>query len=358
MKKSLTKVLGIFLSMLLLAGCGSNKTTEQAANTDSDEAAVTEAPTVAAEADASADKEGFTIAGIYKMGDATWFIQEGDASQAVIEKAGGTFMYMDAKQDSATFLEMIDNCIAQKVDGVLACIPDQNLSQAVVDKLTEANIPVIAVDDALQTTDGTLLAPWVGIDGYNIGTSVGEWAVDYVNNNSLAADEEFGIMLLTADTVSSCVPRTEGQLAAIQEGLPDFPEARIFRADHDTSSEQGNSAASAVITGNPQITKWLVLAVSDEGAVGASRALETAGLAANSCCVGLGGYLAPDEFSKDGSPFKAAAYFSANGVGGTAAQEMVDFLQNKTEIPEKFAVSAEIVEPDDDLASIMPEYMK
>ncbi|MFR1109933.1 MAG: substrate-binding domain-containing protein [Anaerotruncus colihominis] len=159
-------------------------------------------------------------------------------------------------------------------------------SQTTVDMLTEAGIPVIAVDDALETEDGTKLAPWVGIDGFSIGKAAGEWGVNYIKENNLADDESFGILLMTADTVSSCVPRTEGELAALSEGLPDFPESRIFRADCDTSAEDGNQAANAVITGHPEIKKWLVLGVSDESSQGAARAIESAGLGADSMVIG------------------------------------------------------------------------
>ncbi len=303
---------------------------------------------------AAADE--LVIAGIYKMGDATWFIQEGKASQEVVEAAGGKFMYMDAGTDGGTYMTLIDTAIAQQVDGVLTCTPDQNLSQATVDKLAEAGIPVIAVDDALQDADGNLLAPWVGIDAYNIGKNVGEWAAEYIAENNLAEDDSFAIMLLTADTISSVAPRTTGQLEAIKAAFPEFEDSRIFRADHDTSAELGNTAAAAIITGNPQFSKWLVLGVSDEGAQGAARALESAGVAEGSMVVGLGGYLAPEEFAKEDSPFKAAAYFSAKGVGGTAAEALIAFIKDGTEIPERYAVSAVIVEPDDNLEEIMPEY--
>lgn len=358
-KMQIAKMAAAAAAFSLLTACGISQTAGTAAPETKAEAAenTKTEETKAAEETQNGAKENYVIAGIYKMGDATWFIQEGKASQEVVEAAGGTWKYMDAKQNGATYMQMIDNCIADKVDGVLVCLPDQNLSQTTVDKLKEANIPVIAVDDALQTEDGTLLAPWVGIDGYNIGAAVGEWAAKYITDKGLAEDETFGVMLLTADTVSSCVPRTEGQLAKLKEAIPDFPDNRIFKADHDTSTEQGNTAASTVITGNPQIKKWLVLGVSDEGAQGAARALEAAGLEKDSVCVGLGGYLAPDEFAKESSPFKAAAYFSAKGVGGTAAQAMLDYLQNGTPIPEKYAVDAVIVEPGDDLAAIMPEYV-
>lgn len=298
-------------------------------------------------------EESFTIAGIYKMGTATWFIQEGLASQEVVEAAGGTWKYMDADLNSATYTELLDTVIADKVDGVLVCTPDQNLSQMTVDKLTEAGIPVIAVDDALEDEDGNLLAPWVGIDGYNIGLAMGEWGMNYINENNLADDEEFAVLLMTAETVSSCVPRTEGEM----EALKDFDQDRIFFADCDTSAEDGNTAANAVITGHPEIRKWLVMGVSDESSQGAARAIEAAGLGADSMVAGLGGYLCPDEFANEDSCFRSAAYFSARDVGGTAAQQLIDYIVDGTEIPERYAVPAVIVTPEDNLAEVMPEYV-
>ena len=298
-----------------------------------------------------------TIVGIYKMGTATWFIQEGAASQKVLEDAGYTWKFMDCDQNAATYMDLLNTVITDKVDGVLVCLPDQNLSQTTVDMLTEAGIPVIAVDDALEDESGKKLAPWVGIDGYNIGKTTGEWGVNYIKENNLADDASFGILLMTADTVSSCVPRTEGELDAISEGLPSFPAERIFRADCDTSAADGNQAADAVITGHPEIKKWLVLGVSDESSQGAARAIESAGLGAASMVVGLGAYLCPDEFANPDSCFRAAAYFSARDIGGTAAQFMLDYLEKGTAIPDTYAVSATIVEFGDDLAAVMPEYI-
>ena len=299
---------------------------------------------------------GLTIAGIYKLGDNPWFIHEANSSKSVVEGAGGTFMNMDAKMEASLYMQLVDTCIAQKVKGVLVCIPDQNLSQVTVQKLKEANIPVIAVDDALQDESGKLLAPWVGIDAYNIGKQAGEWGGEYIKKNNLANDPSFGILLLTAEAVSSIVPRTRGQLEMVKAALPSFPDARIFRADSDGTVEKTNTAAAAVITGNPQIKKWLVFGINDEGAVGASRALEAAGLASSSVAIGLGGYLAPDEFAKPGSPFKAAAYFSARDVGAVSAKALVEFVTNGTKIPERHAVGARMIVPGDDLKAIMPEY--
>ena len=341
---------------VMAAGATACAVTACGASSSSAAASSTAASTASSAAAAGGVTSG-SIVGIYKMGTATWFIQEGAASQAIVEKAGFTWKFMDCDQNAATYMDLLNTVIADKVAGVLVCLPDQNLSQTTVDMLKGANIPVIAVDDALEDDSDNKLAPWVGIDGYNIGKSVGEWAAKYITDNNLTDDASFGLLYMTAETISSCVPRTQGEEDAIKAALPDFDSARVFQADCDTSAEDGNQAANAVVTGHPEIKKWLVVGVSDESSQGAARAIESAGLGADSMVVGLGAYLCPDEFNNPDSCFRAAAYFSARDVGGTAAQEMLDYLQNGTEIPETYAVSATIVEYGDDLKSIMPEYV-
>lgn len=347
--KFLHAALALVLTAALFSGCSSSgsSSSAQSAGTSGSSASA-----------AGTSNKNIVLAGIYKMGDATWFIQEGKASEAMAKKMGASkFLYIDAKQSGDTYMKALDNVITQQVSGVLVCTPDQNLSQVTVKKLKAANIPVIAVDDALQDEKSNQLSPWVGIDAYNIGSSAGEWIANYIKTNNLVKDTSCGIMYLTADTVSSCVPRTKGAQAKIKEIIPDFPTNRTFSADYDTNTESGNKAANTIITAHPEIKKWMVIPVSDEGAAGAARAIEAAGLQADSCCIGMGGYLAPGEFAKKTSPFKAAAYFSARDVGGTAAKEMMEYLTKGTAIPQKYAVSASIVTPKDNLKTIMPEYM-
>jgi L-arabinose transport system substrate-binding protein len=262
--------------------------------------------------------------------------------------------------DGATYMQLIDNDIANGVTGILTCIPDQNLSEAAVKKLKAANIPVIAVDDPLQDDKGNHLAPWVGIDAYNIGLTAGQWGAQWIKKNNLQNDPTFAIIYMTTPTVSSIVPRSQAQKKAIKDAFPDFPASRQFDADNDATPEKGNTAAAAVIAGHPNIKRWLVFGINDETAQGAARALEAAGFNAKngSMVIGFGGYLAKDEYAKPNSPFKAAVYFSARSVGEMAAQELLAFIKDGTPIPQNKAVSAEIVLPTDDLKAKMPEYFQ
>ena len=294
---------------------------------------------------AVAESKGM-IYGIYKAGDQTWFIDEGAAAEAAAKEAGYDFTFVDAKMSPEEYLRAIDNAIANNAAGVVTCIPDQTMSQAAVDKLVEAGIPVVAADDALQTTDGTKIAPWVGINAYVIGEANGAWIAEYSKANNLVDDPECALLIMTMDTVSSCVPRAEGEYDKFTELCPEFDTAKIYKADYDGTTDKGNTAAAAVFTAHPEITKWLVTGANEEGTIGALRALESAGLDGESCVVGLGAYMAKDEWKKEGeSAMKAAAYFSSLSVGAGSVEVLLQIIDGQ-EVTMETAVDAVVVTPE------------
>ena len=331
------------MAAMVLSGCsdGAAGSTTTATSASTQAASDTGATTTA-----SADG-ALNIYGIYKAGDQSWFLNEGNAAKEAVEEKGGTFTYVDAKMSSEETLKAIDNAIANQASGIVICVPDQTMSQAVVDKCKEANIPVVACDDGLEA-NGEKIAPWIGIDGYNIGVANGEWLANYAKDNNLVSDEKTGLLIMTMDTVSSCVPRTEGEEDKFKEIDPDFDENRIFKADYDGTTDKGNTASSAVFTAHPEITTWLVMGANEEGTIGACRALETLGLDKNACVVGLGGYLAKDEWNNkgaDGTCMKASCYFSEKDIGAGSI-DLVTKLINGEDAPMETAVPATVVTPD------------
>ncbi len=363
MKKSnLRKMAALGMAIAMtgsLAACsvegGSASATTAAA------AATTAAETKAAEAGSSAAADTTEAAkpagdsgkagvvyGIYKAGDQTWFIDEGAAAQAAVEAQGDTFTYVDAKMNPEEYLKAIDNAIANNAKGIVICIPDQTMSQAAVDKAKGAGIPIVAADDALQDADGKKLAPWVGIDAYVIGQANGGWLAKYAKDNDLVGKDDVALLILTMDTVSSCVPRAEGEIDQFTKDCPDFDQSKIYKADYDGTTDKGNTAASSVITAHPEVKKWLVTGANEEGTIGACRALESAGLDKDACVVGLGAYMAKDEWNNkgaDGTCMKAAAYFSSQSVGEGSVKVLYQLINGETPDMET-AVPAVIVTPD------------
>lgn len=340
-KKVVSMLVATAMACIMLAGCGGNEESAPAATPESQEAEASQ------ETEASGDGD-LVVYGIYKAGDQTWFIDEGAAAQAAVEAKGGTFTYVDAKMSPEEYLKAIDNAIANNASGIVTCIPDQTMSQAVVSKCEEAGIPVVAADDALQDDAGNKLAPWVGINAYVIGEANGEWIANYAKENNLVDDPEVGVLILTMDTVSSCVPRAEGEFDKFTELVPEFDQSKIYKADYDGTTDKGNTAAAAVITAHPEVKKWIVTGANEEGTIGACRALESAGLDKDACVVGLGAYMAKDEWNTkgaDGTCMKAATYFSSDSVGTGSVEVLLEMIAGN-EVEMETAVDAVVVTPD------------
>ena len=108
------------------------------------------------------------------------------------------------------------------------------------------------------------------------------------------------------------------------------------------------TAAAAVFTAHPEIKTWLVTGANEEGTIGACRALESAGLDADACVVGLGAYMAKDEWNNkgaDGTCMKAAAYFSSESVGEGSIEVLTKSIAGE-EVEQETAVDAVVVTPE------------
>lgn len=302
MKKVIAIVLVLVLALGAFAGCGGDKKDDK-----------------------------IVIAGIYKAGDQQWFIGEGEAAEAKCKEMGADeFRYIDAKMNPEEYLRALDNCIAEEVDGILVCIPDQKLSKTTVEKCKDAGIPVVACDDQLLADDGkTLIAPYVGIDAYAIGEACGQWMVDYYKAEGLSK-EDTAVLFLTGNTISSCVPRTTGAEAVWDKNITDVAK---YYADYKGSIEEGNQVAANTIAAHPEIKNWICTSFNDEGAIGITRALEEATLDKTSAVVGIGGYEAKKEFKKEFSCFKATAFINYVDVGAYSAELLMDYLVNGKEMP-------------------------
>ena len=128
MKKVVTTLLALTMAASMLAGCSSGEApaaTEDAVATEdaaAEDAAATE--DAAAEETAQTEASGdLLVYGIYKAGDQTWFLDEGDAAKAAVEAAGGEFVYVDAKMNPEEYLKAIDNAIANNASGIVTCTP-------------------------------------------------------------------------------------------------------------------------------------------------------------------------------------------------------------------------------------------
>lgn len=325
MKKVLSVLIVVAFVFLTLAGCGTNSPAGSGSTAGS--------TTGSGSTSSTAPKKTPVVAFICKDLSQQWFVGTSNAMKQAVESRGGKFIALDSAMSPDKYMTNLDSVISQKVDVLIVCPPDQKLSQTTLDRTKAAGIKVMADDDGLIDSNGNHIAPALELDAYKVGQSQGDWLGDYVVTNKVNADQaSTALLVLTVPTVSSIVPRSQGAMDNFKKKVPDFPENKIIQAPYDGTSDKAFNVAAATFTAHPEIKTWLVVAPNDEGAQGATRALEQAGKDKNATVVGLGGYLAKDEFKKPYSAFKAAAYIKASEDGKIAGNAAMDWIE-KAQVP-------------------------
>ena len=309
MKKKLVGLLmTAMLSVSLFAGCSSDTVKDDGGKSDDE----------------------IKIGYVCKDLSQTWFISVSDQLKETAESMGAEVILADAAMDPEKYLTAVDNMIAQNVDVLIVCPPDQQLSQITVDKCDQAGVKVFADADGLIDENKVHIAPALELNAYVVGESQGEWVGNYINENALADKADFQYLCLTMDTVSSCVPRAQGAIDKVMEKVPSITEDKILKADYDGTSETAYDAVAATVTANPDVKYWILTAPNEEGAQGAARALESLGVDKDAMVSGLGGYLAKDEFKKEYSCFKSSGYFMATEDGEEIAKAAVAWAKDGT----------------------------
>jgi len=298
-------------------------------------------------AQAQGDKK-VSIAYINKMGDNPWFVEEVAGAKAMADKLGIEFSNQDVQFDSNLAMTAIDTYVGKGISGIIIVVPDTKIGPAVIEKAQKAKIPIIAVDDTILDSAGKT-APFVGFDAASAGLKVGELIGDFYKTEGWDKVDAVKIKAVSVEDqdLEVCNLRTDGATKKLLE-LGVIKAEQIIHLPYDNTANSGMDAMAPVITANPDITNWLLYSCNDDGVLGAWRALQNAGVSAkNAIGVGINGQLAAEEFKK-GAPtgLRASLMAQAKGHGGTAVQEMYDFITKGTAIPQTTFIPAAVMTPD------------
>jgi len=320
MKKLMYVLSLIIIASLMLTACGPADVTEEPDTPDVEE-------TEAAE-------EDLLFVAINKSADQQYFIDLQNSFVETAEGFGAEARKFDAKLDPSLGVSLVNDAISAGAQGIAITVPDQTIGPAIAQAAEEAGVVLIATDDAISDADGNPV-PFVGFDGKDMGRKVGEAAANLLTESGWLedADRKVGVLSVEVQTLSVCNDRTDNEKIAISAaGVPDD---QIFPVPYTGEALSAQDAAGPIITANPDITDWVVFACNDEGVLGASNALATAGFEPdNVIAVGLGAYEACKFWAADqDSGFKAALFISGLDVGKTAATVLHDAVVNGIEPP-------------------------
>lgn len=270
---------------------------------------------------------------LVKQPEEPWFQQEWKFAQQAADRYGFDLVKIGAS-DGEKVLSAIDNLAAQGAQGFVICTPDVRLGPAIVRKADSYGLKVFSVDDQFIDAGGKPMdVPYMGISARQIGESVGKALWEEARRRGWNFDET-GLAAITFDELNTSRERTEGAIAALTAA--GFPEGRVFRAPQKTTDTEGGfNAAGTLLTQHPEIKRWLVCSLNDEGVMGAVRAMEGRGFGADSVIgVGIGGSTCEVEFEKPAlSGFYATCLISPKRHGFETAELLYKWIKDGVEPP-------------------------
>ena len=338
MKRISLLMLFLMIASAVLGACSSATPTPSAAQ-PTEAMAPTEAPANSTEAP--------LLVAINKSADQQYFIDLQNSFVDTAESLGAQAKKFDAKLDPNLGVSLVNDAISAGAKGIAITVPDQTIGPAIAKAASDAGVTLIATDDSIVDENGNPV-PFVGFDGKDMGKKVGEAAAQLLSDSGWLDDtsKKVGVLSVEVQTLSVCNDRTDNEKAAIIAA--GMPEAQVFPVPYTGETLSAQDAAGPIITANPDITNWIVFGCNDEGVLGTTNALATAGVNPDDViAVGLGAYEACKPWAA-GQPsgFKAALFISGLDVGKTAAQVLHDAVVNGQAPPEKTFAPTTIVFPD------------
>lgn len=337
-KRALAIAAAAFLGATSLAAC------------DSGQGAPSSEGESPSSSDANSENTGndgtLEIVYLQKQGDQQYFVDQAKgATEAASELGGVNVTVVNLGTDSNKAISELDTAIARGVDGIVIVVPDQAIGPQVIDKAKEAGIPLLASDDGIEDSAGNP-APFVGFNGTAMGTSVGEMAAELYLKEGWSKDDT-KIMAIGKPDLSVCIQRLEGAKTAFEKAVGDnIPE--IIDVTTDNSTPNAIDKASATMTANQGVKKWVVWGCNDESEVGGVTALQNAGVAPDNIIgVGLGAYLTCKDWQAgQETGNRAALYISGYDVGRSAIDAMVTALREGKDLPAETIAETHKVGPD------------
>lgn len=236
--------------------------------------------------------------------------------------------------DGKAVLSAIDSLAGMGAQGLVIGAPDVRLGPAIVSGAERHGMKVYTVDDQLLGSDGKPMdVPHMGTSARAIGQVVGKALYAEYRRRGWSPLET-AACAVTLEAPGNVKERTDGAADALARA--GFPEGRIYRVpERATGAARAYHAVGLLVARHPEARRWLVFSVNDEGVLGAVRAMESRGIAAQDLVgVGIGGDRAFAEFAKpEVSGLYATCLISPRRHGYESAEYLYKWIKFGVEPP-------------------------
>ena len=189
----------------------------------------------------------------------SFMVQMREGAQKKADELGLTINFQDASDDSATQANQLANAAATGAGAVIVNPTDSDAMASAVKQLTDAKIPVVAVDRAVNNAD---VSSYIASDNVGGGKQAAKALSEAING-------EGEILVLQGKTGSSA-SRERGQ--GFEEGLKDSPNIKVVaKQTAEFERVKGLDVTTNLLQAHPNVKA--IFAENDEMALGAIEAL-------------------------------------------------------------------------------------
>ena len=359
MKKTAAVVLALILALTLFS-CANNSTTEVAPDESSTSAEVTtDTPDSSAASESETPSEdvqpseegtvGYVTDNVdhfnrdpYKLvslslNTATTYVQLINDN---LENWGTILNYeisiFNANQDYDAYLNEMMVQAGTGADGFI-CGMDISLMPRVYELCEELGVAYVGGPTAFTNDDGHIIAPSVNQDEYGNGAMTMQWLADnYTNYWTEPVDtSKLGLIIIDFSAVDGIHARLPGAndvfVAAFPEAAENIYICDLLSHPSGFSNIAATDLTAATITAHSDIENWFVVALVDDWAVGATRAVESLG---KTDCVLVASdqadaFIAEMDTGYEGSVYVGACAISTAELSGNMAACVVALLEGR-----------------------------
>lgn len=171
----------------------------------------------------------------------------------------------ESESDYASQVQIVEDMITQKVDGIILCAINSDAIVAAVKKANEADIPVVMFNTQNELAGGEV-ACYVRYDQYEAGGKVCDFVAEQFGDNLKVAIVEG----LPSDHT------TERMGGFVDKAKEKYPNIKVVASQAgDWEREKGMNAAANMLQANQDID--VIFALCDEMGLGAVQAVKEAG---------------------------------------------------------------------------------
>lgn len=207
----------------------------------------------------------------HRAGDFYAALIQGTRDEA--EALGYELLESFAEGEADNQVAEINTWIGQGVEAIVVLALDPNAMGPLVERAKESGTKIISYAFDFEGSDGATLFDDAN-GAADLGRHAGQWIVDKLGG-------EAKIALLGNDTIETPRLRLDGALAAIKELAPNV---EVVSRQDGLLAPEALAATQSLLQANPDLD--MIITAADDGALGASQAVNTAGKATDTFYIG------------------------------------------------------------------------